>query len=508
MKKVGPVDETVEIIDSPRYLFPVTSRYRDRTISRRSRLNILNVSTSDGGGGAERIGTNLAHAFAERGHKSLLAVGYKVEGDHRASVVRIPNDEVRGGWNDFWTGLHEGMERFRGKVPAIGRIRRHIRDIATMDKTIPARLGHEAMRFPASRNLLDLAPFRPDLLFCHNLHGSYFDLRTLRKLSHQMPVVLALHDMWTLTGHCAYSLGCERWKTGCGSCPDLSIYPAISRDATAYNWRRKRGIYAGSRLYVTAASHWLMRNVEESMLAEGVVEARVLPTGIDRTLFHPGDRAASRAQLDIPHDAWMLLFAANGVRQNIFKDYQTIHNAVEQVARRLSSEREKIIFIALGSDEETETIGNVEIRHVPYQRDTSLVAHYYRAADIYLHAAKDDNFPNVVLEALSSGTSVIATAVGGIPEQIIGLGGVAGGDPRLNRESVARATGALVSPGDSDGMGSAIIDLLSDPMRLRQLSDNAAEDAAMRFDLETQVDALLEWFNEILEAGAESGRGV
>ena len=51
-----------------------------------------------------------------------------------------------------------------------------------------------------------------------------------------MPVALTLHDEWLLTGHCAYTLGCERWRIGCGRCPDLTIYPAIRRDSTAENF--------------------------------------------------------------------------------------------------------------------------------------------------------------------------------------------------------------------------------------------------------------------------------
>ena len=63
---------------------------------------------------------------------------------------------------------------------------------------------------------------------------------------------------------------------------------------------------------------------------------------------------------------------------------------------------------------------------------------YYQAADIYIHAAKADTFPNVVLEALACGLPVVATAVGGIPEQI-------------DHER----TGFLVPPGDAAGMAEA-----------------------------------------------------
>jgi len=57
----------------------------------------------------------------------------------------------------------------------------------------------------------------------------------------------------------------------------------------------------------------------------------------DRAEFHRGDMVASRAQLGIPQDARVLLFVANGVKQNVFKDYETLRKAVEQVARQRSA---------------------------------------------------------------------------------------------------------------------------------------------------------------------------
>ena len=110
-----------------------------------------------------------------------------------------------------------------------------------------------------------------------------------------MPTVLTLHDAWLLSGHCAHSFDCERWKTGCGECPDLTIEPAIRRDATADNWVRKRDIYARSRLYVATPSPWLMGRVEQSMLAPAVEQARVIPNGVDLSVFRPADKRSIRA---------------------------------------------------------------------------------------------------------------------------------------------------------------------------------------------------------------------
>jgi len=55
----------------------------------------------------------------------------------------------------------------------------------------------------------------------------------------------------------------------------------------------------------------------------------------------------------------------------------------------------------------------------PYKKDPKNVARFYQAADIYIHPARADTFLNIVLEALACGTPVVASAVGGIPKQVV-----------------------------------------------------------------------------------------
>jgi glycosyltransferase involved in cell wall biosynthesis len=359
--------------------------------------------------------------------------------------------------------------------------------------------GVEDFRFPGTWQLLKLTPQPPDIVHCHNLHGGYFDLRALPWLCQQVPVVLTLHDAWLLSGHCGHSFDCERWKTGCGHCPDLTIYPAIRKDATAYNWRCKQEIYSKSRLYVATPCHWLMKKVEQSMLAPAVAEARVIPHGVDLSIFQPGDRRAARAALNLPQDAMVLLFTANGIRQNLWKDYQTMRAAVAQLAERLHDRR--VLFIALGEDAPAERIGHAQVDFVPYQQDRYVVARYYQAADVYVHAAKVDTFPNAVLEALACGTPVVATAVGGIPEQVKGFALAHGGSHSLdlNRSGVDEATGILVPPGHAEWLAHCLELLISDAFLRHRLSTNAACDAQWRFDLNRVVEAYLDWYRAILQ---------
>ena len=441
-------------------------------------LNVLQVSTVEKSGGAARIAWNLHHIYLKRGIQACMAVGQKETDD--PNVLQIPNVQASGLWTRTLLRMSQGLQPWGKRIRGTWLMRRILNGLAD-----PARLwdiyrGIEDFHYPGSRRLLELvAPEKLNIVHCHNLHGGYFDLRALPWLSHQIPVALTLHDTWMLSGHCAYSIDCERWRTGCGQCPDLTIYPSIRRDSTEYNWRRKRDIYAKCRLYVAAPSKWLIQKVEQSMLAPAVIDARVIHNGLDLQVFRPGDKAAVRAALGLPQDAAILLFVGQGTRSNRFKDYATMESALKKVATK--SNEQELLFLCLGGASKDESIGRARVRFIDYQRDLAKVAMFYQAADIYLHAARADTFPNTIIEALACGIPVVATAVGGIPEQI--------------EDGV---TGFLTPPADPEAMAARIEQLLADTELRRTMGLKAAEGARKRFSLDRQADAYLEWFQEIV----------
>lgn len=440
-------------------------------------MKILQVSTSDVAGGAERSARNLAEAYRARGHESWLAVGRKVERDPGTFV--IPNDAARN-------RAVRAIDRLRAvpllhKIRGAGRVTSTLRLLAEARRTMNVERGREDFDFPGTRRLLDLTPSRPDLVHLHNLHGGYFDLRELPRLSREVPTILNIRDGWLFSGHCAFPLGCERWKTGCGDCPDLTLFPAVKRDATDFNWARKRAILAASRVYVATPSEWMMARVRESIVAPAAIDTRVIPNGVDTRVFHPGDTRASRAALGIDPEAKVLLVAANGLRFNVWKDYRTLRAALEILGRRTWSA--PLLVLAVGETAPPETIGSVELRFVPFQNDSARLADYYRAADVYLHAAHVESFGNVLLEARACGTPVVASAVGGIPEQI--------------RDG---ATGLLVRPGDPSAFAAAVETLLRDDALRAALAANGLQQVTTEFTLDVQAERFLQWYREILAA--------
>ena len=453
-------------------------------------LRILQVNTEDLASGAAAVAWNLHCAYRRGGHTSWLGVRHKRTDDPH--VLTISDETPRGVWPRTLRSLGGVLVPLDEKVRGLRWVGRKFIELAGPEHVLDWWRGAEDFNFPETWRLLDLAPTRPDILHCHNLHGRYFDLRALPSLSMQVPVVLTLHDAWLLSGHCAHSFDCERWKTGCGRCPDLSIYPSVRRDGTASNWERKREILARSALHVATPSQWLMRKVEQSILAPGIVDARVIPNGVDLSIFHPASQESARSLLGIPPDAPVILFNAKSMQRNVWKDYDTVRSVTALVASRLPSVR--VLVMAYEKDVSFEPNKRASVQFLPPERDPRRVAQYYQAADIYVHATPADNFPLGVLEAMACGIPVVASKVGGIPEQI-----------------EDGSTGFLVPPGDAMAMAEAIERLLADDQLRRGFSTRASTVASDRFDIDRQVDAYLDWYHRILEDWGNSNhvsRGI
>ena len=454
-------------------------------------MHIVQVNTADKAGGAESVSWQLFRAYRRLGHRSSLVVGLNRSGD--ADVVELTHDALRTAWSQRCTAATARVGSALKPLRGVQRLQTAVRLLVGQPQRWWHRnRGREDFDFPGTWRIASALAARPDILHCHNLHGGwleeggYFDLAALPSLSRMFPVVLTLHDAWLLSGHCAHSFECERWKSGCGLCPDLTIYPAVSRDATAYNWHRKQRIFARTRLFVATPSRWLMDKVDESMLRPACVEQRVIPNGVDLSIFTAADRRQARSALGLPQDAKILLFASNGIKDNPWKDYQTMRSALARIAGMMSDC--PLLFIALGDAGAEEAIGKARIRFVAHQQSPFTVASYYQAADVYVHAAKADTFPSTVVEAAACGLPAVATAVGGIPEQVV--------DGR---------TGFLVPPRDAVAMAKQVVRLLEQEGLRLLMVEESRRLARERFDLNQQVRAYLDWYEAISQSTRSAG---
>ncbi|MER5388573.1 D-inositol-3-phosphate glycosyltransferase [Saccharopolyspora sp. NPDC002686] len=149
-----------------------------------------------------------------------------------------------------------------------------------------------------------------------------------------------------------------------------------------------------------------------------------IPPGVDLDVFTPGDRAAARAELDVPADAIALAFVG---RIQPLKAPDVLLRATAELLARRPELRERLVVLVVGGPSGSglerpralqELAAQLEItdvvRFLPPRAGASL-ADVYRAADVVAVPSYNESFGLVALEAQACGTPVVAAAVGGLP---------------------------------------------------------------------------------------------
>lgn len=350
--------------------------------------------------------------------------------------------------------------------------------IARMEAQAPKTqpyIGDRRLPLRSSNRFALSPPFgEATVINLHLLHGNFFDYRALLHWARVKPLVWTLHDMWPLTGHCAYSFACERWRTGCHDCPlytaklrHLDEVPQPKRDRTASSWRAKRTTYAGTPITAVAPSRWLNRLARESILvAHPMSSVHHIPYGLDTEIYRPLDRQEARSVLQIPADRKVVLFTASPL-EHARKGLGDLEAAFSLIEDRV--EGLYLLTLGAGGRRALEREG----RAIAPSFDERLQALVYSAADVVAVPSLADNQPLVALEAMACGKPVLAYASGGIPEVVSHMETGYCAPPG---EPEALATGLEVIFGDDDLAGR-----MGTAARARAVSEHSLKAQAARY---------------------------
>ena len=261
--------------------------------------------------------------------------------------------------------------------------------------------------FSTAALLRKLDKLQPDLLHLHNLHNCYINLPMLFRYikKRHLRVVWTLHDCWAFTGHCPHfdGIGCDKWQTGCEHCPQYRRYPQSLVDRSKAMYRRKKNWFTGVEdLTIVTPSAWLAELAERSFLGDYPI--RVIPNGIDLSVFRPTGTNKERRK-----DRFVILGVAAA-----WSEAKGLDVYIE-LAKRLE---DRFQIVLAGTDEEVDRKLPGNIISIRRTADPHKLAELYTAADLFVNATRQDNYPTVNLEALACGTPVLTFRTGGSPEAI------------------------------------------------------------------------------------------
>ncbi len=332
-------------------------------------MNILTIGTTDILGGAAKVSWEIRSYLKETGHTVNMFVADKRSKE--TDVYPIPRQP--------------------------------------QDKIISLLTASE--KYLKTDWLLETTEYKEaDIVHCHNLHGRYFNLETLRQMSAEKPVVWTLHDEWAITPHCAYTLEGQEMKNGLFVCPSLSTQPRLLWDNTKRLTAAKNDLYCNTNFTVVCPSMWLLKRAEKTALSQHPLLH--IPNGIDTDKFTNTDQSEARQKLNLPLDKKIILFVATAGKANTWKGWKYVEEIIENFQNN-----HDVLFLNVGNlQPENSTRQNVEYRaHVNNPEELAL---YYSAADLFLMTSIADNFPLVILEAQSCGLPVVSFKVGGVPEVV------------------------------------------------------------------------------------------
>ena len=253
----------------------------------------------------------------------------------------------------------------------------------------------------------ELEKFQPDIVHIHNIHNFCINIPILFKYlkKRRIRTVFTLHDCWPFTGHCPYFqlTHCNKWKTGCHHCSQLSVYPKAYIDTTKFMWKYKKKLFSGLNMHIVTPSNWLASLVKQSYLKEYSVY--VINNGIDLSVFHP-----IKSDFRETHglaDKKIILGVADGwAERKGFSDCLTLAQKIDKDYQ--------IVLVGLTDSQIQKLPPNIlGIAKTNSQKE---LVEIYSSADVFINTTYEDNYPTVNLEARACGLPVVTYATGGSPE--------------------------------------------------------------------------------------------
>lgn len=316
------------------------------------------------------------------------------------------------------------------------------------------------------RMITELERIKPDIVHLHNIHSHECNLKLLFDYFREKKTKLiwTFHDCWTFTAYCPHFTlaGCDKWKTGCKSCPQYRDYSIIfDRSKELYN--RKKKLFGGLDMTVVTPSLWLADLVKESFFGEYPI--KVINNGIDLSVFGPcGSNFKEKNR--ITEDTKLLLGVAFdwGEKKGL--------DVFVRLAKELDSNKYRIVLVGTNGNIDNKVPDNIISIHKT--NDQKELAEIYSVCDVMINPTREDTYPTVNMEAIACHTPVVTFNTGGSPE------------------IVDENTGRVVARDDFEALKNAVINLCKN-----SLSENGFVERAKNFDKNLKYEEYLRLYRSL-----------
>jgi D-inositol-3-phosphate glycosyltransferase len=252
---------------------------------------------------------------------------------------------------------------------------------------------------------------------------------------------------------------------------------------------------AGEERVIARADRILAPTPAEASQLVGLYRAdpgaiRIVPPGVDHTLFFPRERAAARERLHL-----------TGVRLALFVGRLQAHKGPDVAVRAFAEARARdpegtsdVVLAVVGGPsgaghgEEVVRLMELATAHGIGERvmlfppqEQGRLADFYAAAEVVLVPSRSESFGLVALEAQACGTPVIAAAVGGLRYVV---------DDGVN--------GYLVEGHDPADHADRLLRVLGDPAGAARMGAEGAR-LALRFTWDTTASEVLGVYRELID---------
>ncbi len=230
--------------------------------------------------------------------------------------------------------------------------------------------------------------------------------------------------------------------------------------------------------HVLTTSHRIAeRLTSELQLAPARVTC--LATGIDLQRFHPGEKGALRTELGLDSNTALVGMIS------VLRSWKGHATFLEAAAGLLESRHDLHFVIAGDGPGRTEL--TAKVAQEPWRGRVTLLGHrgdvenVLRALDVLvLPSYAHEGIPQIILQAQASGTAVVATRIGGIPEVV--------------EDGV---TGLLIEPKNAPLLAEKIALLLDNPVLRAQLGAAGRQYAEKYHSLDRMGERLLDLYTTL-----------